>query len=273
MQTNLHEPTTPTWGRGGGRAASPAYREALIKCEDFSGLEEGADRYQLLLLVKRVGRQAGFTPRMITLLDYYMAFTGGGESEGATHQESKGQALAVTGAVAESRHTAPLLPIDQIINRYSKHNPSGERLALVQVCGLGFFEVERIRYWEHPAFYRCFSKDPDHDFVQAPKPAHVVEQERRAEERSPAAVAELKQQFQALQAEDDEVATYRPVVHAAQWLLALGVPLALLAGSWVAPVLPAIGSFACYRTRQFWSQRHREIRELSERIAHLEQPE
>lgn len=43
--------------------------------DDFTGLEEGVSRYDLLLLVKRVGKQAGFTPRMIQLLDYYMAFT------------------------------------------------------------------------------------------------------------------------------------------------------------------------------------------------------
>ncbi len=33
------------------------------------------NRYDLLLLVKRVGKNAGFTPRMIALLDYYMSFT------------------------------------------------------------------------------------------------------------------------------------------------------------------------------------------------------
>lgn len=43
--------------------------------EDLEGLEETADRYQLLLLVKKVGKLAGFTPRMISLLDYYLAYT------------------------------------------------------------------------------------------------------------------------------------------------------------------------------------------------------
>ncbi len=33
------------------------------------------NRYDLLLLVKKLGKFAGFTPRMIQLLDYYMAFT------------------------------------------------------------------------------------------------------------------------------------------------------------------------------------------------------
>lgn len=60
---------------GGGRIASPKLRHSLEQCEDFNGLEENANRYDLLLLVKRVGKAAGFSPRMITLLDYYMSFT------------------------------------------------------------------------------------------------------------------------------------------------------------------------------------------------------
>lgn len=59
----------------GGRIASDAYRNAVAMADDFAGLEEGADRYALLLLVKKVGKLAGFTPRMIHLLDYYLAFT------------------------------------------------------------------------------------------------------------------------------------------------------------------------------------------------------
>jgi len=61
--------------RGGGRIASDAYRKSLADCEDFTGLEENTNRYDLLLLVKRTGKLAGFSPRMIHLLDYYMAFT------------------------------------------------------------------------------------------------------------------------------------------------------------------------------------------------------
>ena len=73
------------YGRGGGRIASPAYRASLAVSNDFAGLEETTNRYDLLLLVKKVGKLAGFTPRMIQLLDYYLAFTrdvdwGGGES-------------------------------------------------------------------------------------------------------------------------------------------------------------------------------------------------
>jgi hypothetical protein len=43
--------------------------------DDFLGLEEGTNRYDLLLLVKKTGKAAGFTPRMIELLDYYMSYT------------------------------------------------------------------------------------------------------------------------------------------------------------------------------------------------------
>lgn len=72
----LIEPTTEyTPGRGGGRAASDPYRQSLDLCDDFTGLDEDTNRYDLLLLVKRVGKAAGFTPRMIHLLDYYMAYT------------------------------------------------------------------------------------------------------------------------------------------------------------------------------------------------------
>ena len=72
MQTDIFpEMNTP----GGGRIASPKLRQSLEQCEDFAGLEENTNRYDLLLLVKRAGKSAGFSPRMIALLDYYMSFT------------------------------------------------------------------------------------------------------------------------------------------------------------------------------------------------------
>lgn len=60
---------------GGGRISSPKLRKLNEQCEDFTGLEEGVRHYDLLMLVKRAGKYAGFSPRMINLLDYYMAFT------------------------------------------------------------------------------------------------------------------------------------------------------------------------------------------------------
>lgn len=75
LRTTMQHISTYSNGRGGGRAASPAYRQSLSYCDDFAGLEENTNRYGLLLLVKRAGRAAGFSSRMIQLLDYYMAFT------------------------------------------------------------------------------------------------------------------------------------------------------------------------------------------------------
>lgn len=51
------------------------HRQVQGYCEHFTGLDEGLSRYDLLLLVKRAGKAAGFTPRMIELLEYYVAYT------------------------------------------------------------------------------------------------------------------------------------------------------------------------------------------------------
>lgn len=59
----------------GGRRSSPELRASIQMAEAFEGLPAEVDRYDLLTLVKRAGRQAGFTSGMIELLDYYMAFT------------------------------------------------------------------------------------------------------------------------------------------------------------------------------------------------------
>lgn len=74
MQTNT-QPTNQSANFGGGRIASDAYRATLAMASDFTGLEEGVDHYRLLLLVKKTAKLAGFTPRMVQLLDYYFAFT------------------------------------------------------------------------------------------------------------------------------------------------------------------------------------------------------
>ena len=67
--------STRTGINRGGRISSPTKRQLDTQVQDFTGLEENVNRYDLLLLVKRMGKKAGFTPRMISLLDYYMAFT------------------------------------------------------------------------------------------------------------------------------------------------------------------------------------------------------
>ncbi len=75
MDTQTLQLKTHAGNTGGGRIASDGYRAALAMSGDFAGLEDGVDRYSLLLLVKKTARRAGFTPRMIQLLDYYFAFT------------------------------------------------------------------------------------------------------------------------------------------------------------------------------------------------------
>ncbi|TWT43462.1 plasmid replication protein RepC [Botrimarina hoheduenensis] len=57
---------------GGGRVASDRYRRALELGEAFTGLEPGFGRFDLLLLVKRAGRDAGFTTKMVQLIEYYL---------------------------------------------------------------------------------------------------------------------------------------------------------------------------------------------------------
>ncbi len=59
----------------GGRKSSAIFRQSLQYSAEFSGLDEEVQRYDLLLLVKRVGKHAGFSARMIALLDYYISFT------------------------------------------------------------------------------------------------------------------------------------------------------------------------------------------------------
>lgn len=58
----------------GGRVASSALRSSQALCEETCELEEDFNRYELLLLVKRAGKIAGFSPRMISLLDYYFSY-------------------------------------------------------------------------------------------------------------------------------------------------------------------------------------------------------
>jgi len=61
-------------GRG-GRISSPKLRETIDRSQDFCGLEEGVKPFDLLTLAKRAGKGAGFSSKMIRLLDHYMMFT------------------------------------------------------------------------------------------------------------------------------------------------------------------------------------------------------
>ena len=75
MQLISEQPNSSCSRPRGGRSGSSQLRRTQELSKDFDGLEENTNRYDLLLLVKRVGKLGGFTPRMIQLLDYYMAFT------------------------------------------------------------------------------------------------------------------------------------------------------------------------------------------------------
>ncbi len=59
----------------GGRRSSPQFRDSLAHSDEFSGLPEGTTHFDLLKLVKRAGREIGFSERMIQLLEYYLLFT------------------------------------------------------------------------------------------------------------------------------------------------------------------------------------------------------
>lgn len=70
MNTQVTQPNQPS-----GAPAS-VFTQPITKADlDFSRLDRTVDRYRLLLLAKRAGKEAGFTPRMLQLLEYYMAYT------------------------------------------------------------------------------------------------------------------------------------------------------------------------------------------------------
>ena len=59
----------------GGRINSPQLRGAAQLVSRFQGLPQGITRFDLLMLLKKAGSFAGFTPKMIQLLEYYIVLT------------------------------------------------------------------------------------------------------------------------------------------------------------------------------------------------------
>jgi len=59
----------------GGRTSSPELRKSIEQSQEFEGLAENVKHFELLTLVKKAGKQAGFTSKMIELLEHYMVFT------------------------------------------------------------------------------------------------------------------------------------------------------------------------------------------------------
>lgn len=75
ISLNTSMPNTMAQTYRKGRTSSVKMRELQACSENFAGIEPGTSRYDLLLLVKKVGSAAGFTNAMINLLDYYFAYT------------------------------------------------------------------------------------------------------------------------------------------------------------------------------------------------------
>jgi len=59
----------------GGRVSSPKFRASLQRAEEFNGLEEDVNRFHALKLIKKAGKDAGFTAELIELLEYYLVRT------------------------------------------------------------------------------------------------------------------------------------------------------------------------------------------------------
>ncbi|MGC6458458.1 MAG: plasmid replication protein RepC [Akkermansiaceae bacterium] len=66
---------SPKHRNPGGRVSSTQLRKSLEDDEGGQGLFSTIDRYHLLRLAERAGKGAGFTPRMLDLLAYYLRFT------------------------------------------------------------------------------------------------------------------------------------------------------------------------------------------------------
>ena len=59
----------------GGRMSSPKFRDSLQRAEEFVGLEESIDRFYALKLIKKVGKELGFTSETTEMLEYYLIRT------------------------------------------------------------------------------------------------------------------------------------------------------------------------------------------------------
>lgn len=59
----------------GGRLGSPKFRASLTSAEEFCGLEENVDRFYALKLIKKVGKELGFTSELVEMLEYYLIRT------------------------------------------------------------------------------------------------------------------------------------------------------------------------------------------------------
>jgi len=206
---------------------------------------------------------------------------GENESTNKSHTEggstSDTETNTETGTLTEQPQVRPLLPVNEIMNNYGKLRPDGKRMALIHVCGIGWFETYRVRHWEHEIFYRCYGSDGDHEFVQAPKPRRAIEKEQRqaiAAEQEQRRLAEIEydnspvgqaancKELQELKEQDDLSLTAVGLrwVSGAAFLVFLGL----------GTLLPAIaaggGFFAAGKWKKAIADRSNRIHELKSRI-------
>lgn len=66
---SAYEPPT------GGRISTPKFRASLQRSEEFEGLQQNIDKFRALSLIKKVGKQGGFTAELVELLEYYLIRT------------------------------------------------------------------------------------------------------------------------------------------------------------------------------------------------------
>lgn len=59
----------------GGRFVAPKYRQYLPETSEECGLQDDIRRYDLLKAVKKAGKDAGFKPELVELLEYYVVRT------------------------------------------------------------------------------------------------------------------------------------------------------------------------------------------------------
>ena len=188
---------------------------------------------------------------------------GGSSSQGTSEVDTDTTSRTMTATLTENRQVRPLLPIDQVVNRYSKLHSDDHRLALVEICGLGFFEVHRLSYWQHEMFYRAYGKDPDHEFVQAPKPVRVIRQEQWEEAHSPAAIRRAQAEMADLKDKED----YSLLANWGFGITLVSTIVLPLVGALPVALATGAGLYGCHRWRQSIKRRELRIAQLTQLIS------
>ncbi len=134
---NFYEPPV------GGRVNSPKLRGAAQFIREFEGLPQGVTRFDLLKLVKHAGPFAGFSSKMIQLLEYYILFTRDCDWV-ANGQPIVYQALSKTALTHEQSKDSPLdrqlycknnCPMKKVTYSFVIHNPTVQKMSYTQLFG------------------------------------------------------------------------------------------------------------------------------------------